>query len=55
MECKHEPSTSSEGEDAETKQSDSVPSQKEEKKLQTNPLLIMFINDQMKKCSGCET
>ena len=25
------------------------------KNLQTNPLLITFINDQIKKCSGCET
>ena len=52
---KHQPSTSSEDEDTETKQSDSVPTQKEKKKLQSNPLLITFINDQIKKCSGCET
>ena len=32
-----------------------VPPQKEKKKIQTNPLLITFINDQIKKCSGCET
>ena len=43
--CKRRPSTSSEGEDTETKQSDSVPPQKEKKKLQSNPLLITFIND----------
>ena len=55
MKCKHEPSTSSEEEDTDIKQSDSVPPQKEKKKLQTNPLLITFINDQIKKCSGCET
>ena len=55
MKCKHEPITSSEEEDTDTKQSDSVPPQKEKKKLQTNPLLITFINDQIKKCSGCET
>ena len=45
IKCKHEPSTSSEEEDTDTKQSDSVPPQKEMKKLQTNPLLITFIND----------
>ena len=55
MKCKCEPSTGSEEEDTETKQSDSVPPQKEKKKIQTNPLLITFINDQIKKCSGCET
>ena len=48
MKCKHEPSTSSEEEDTETKQSDSVLPQKEKKKLQTNPLLITFTNDQIK-------
>ena len=53
--CKHQPSTSSEDEDTETKQNDSVPPQKEKKKLQSNPLLITVINDQIKKCSGCET
>ena len=53
--CKHQPSTSSEDEDTETKQSNSVLPQKEKKKLQSNPLLITFINDQIKKCSGCET
>ena len=51
---KRQPSTSSEDEDTETKQSE-VPPQKEKKKLQSNPLLITFINDQIKKCSGCET
>ena len=55
IKCKHEPSTSSEEEDTDTKQSDNVPPQKEKKKLQTNPLLITFINDQIKKCSGYET
>ena len=55
MKCKHEPSTSLEEEDTDTKQSDSVPPQKEKKKLQTNPLLITFINDQIKKFSDCET
>ena len=55
MKRKRQPSTSSEDEDTETKQSDSVPPQKEKKKLQSNPLLITFINDQIKKCSGCET
>ena len=54
MKRKCEPSTSSEEEDTDIKQSDSVPPQKEKKKLQTNPLLITFINDQIKKCSGCE-
>ena len=53
--CKRQPSTSSEDEDTETKQSDSVPPQKEKKKLQSNPFPITFINDQVKKCSGCET
>ena len=48
MKHKREPSTSSEEEDTDTKQSDSVPPQKEKKKLQTNPLLITFINDQIK-------
>ena len=52
---KHEPSTSSEEEDTDTKLSNSVPLQEEKKKLQTNPLLITFINDQIKKCSGFET
>ena len=47
MKYKHEPSTSSKEEGTETKQSDSVPPQKEKKKLQTNPLLITFINDHM--------
>ena len=55
MKCKCEPSTNSEEEDTDTKQSDSVPPQKEKKILQTNHLLITFINDQIKKCSGCET
>ena len=57
LESKHkcQPSTTSEDEDTETKQSDSVPSQKEKKKLQSNPLLITFINDLIKKCSGYET
>ena len=49
MKCKHEPSTSSEEEDTDTKQSDSVPPQKEKKKIQTNPFIITFINDQIKK------
>ena len=52
---KHQPSTRSEDEDTETKESDSVPPQKEKKKLQSNSLLITFINDQIKKSSGCET
>ena len=38
MKCKHEPSTSSEEEDTDTKQSDSVPPQKEKK----NYKLILF-------------
>ena len=49
MKQKREPSTSSEEEDTDTKQSNSVPPQKEKKNLQTNPLLITFINDQIKK------
>ena len=49
MKHKPEPSTSSEEEDTDIKQSDSVPPQKEKKKLQTNPLLITFINGQIKK------
>ena len=48
MKCKCEPSTSLEEEDTDIKQSDSVPPQKEKKKLQTNPLLITFINDQIR-------
>ena len=37
MKPKCEPSTSSEVEDTDTKQSDGIPPQKEKKKLQTNP------------------
>ena len=48
MKHKHEPCTSSEEEDTETKQSDSVPPQKEKKNLQTNPLLITFITKNYK-------
>ena len=51
---KCQPSTTSEDEDTETKQSDSVPPQKEKKKLQSNPLLITFINERKyRDCKLC--
>ena len=54
MKCKYEPSIISEEEDTDTKQRVYLP-KKKKKKLLTNPLLITFINDQIKKCSSCET